>query len=406
MKKRIVSLICLSAMAMSLVGCDTVEEVIAEAAPAITAVEVATVERGDLFVESQVSGSVSASRSIPVMPDTSCKVKTVYVKVGDTVTQGDPLFTMDTADLRDLYSVALESYDLTKTLLDAQVAELEKTVNNLQALYAIGGVSLNTVEQTELSLLQAQITRETTLAQMGLDTVLDVLATPTVTAPISGTVTNVSVVEGVMTTNTTMAVLVEELSSLQVVVNVSETLQPSIQLGDTVALEISALGAESFPGTVAGVASAVSQGSSLYQVKIDLPADTKAAIGMFARVTFSTNAHYDTVLIPTETILTEGEEQCVYIVNDDDTVSRIVITTDLIGTTHTEVTSGLMGGELLVTRGQAFLSDGAQVSISAYETDDGEDLVDEAIVDESADALLDTPTVEEGETDAAEQEAA
>ncbi|WP_409969472.1 efflux RND transporter periplasmic adaptor subunit [Bengtsoniella intestinalis] len=396
--KRIVSLICLAAMALSMVACETTTEetVVEEAVPTVTAVEVATVERGDLFVESQVSGSVASSRSIPVMPETACKVKTVYVQSGDTVEVGDPLFTMDTSDLYDLYETALDMYDLTKAMLDAQVEDTEKTIANLYALYEIGGVSLSTIEQAELGLLQLTTSRETTLAQMGLDTVLDVMASPTVTAPISGTVTYVAVTAGVMTTNTSVAVIVEEMSTLQVVVNVSETLQPSIKIGDSVKLEISALGGDTLEGTVAGVASSVSQGTALYQVQIDLPAGTNAAIGMFARVTFSTNAHYDTVLIPTETILTEGEEQCVYIVNDDDTASRIVITTDLIGTTHTEVTSGLVGGETLVTRGQSYLSDGALVSISAFETDDGTDLVDETIVDETI----------ETETDVIDEEAA
>ncbi len=387
MKKRIVSMICITAMALSMVGCDTTTEetVVEEAVPTITAVEVATVERGDLFVESQVSGSVLSSRSIPVMPETACKVKTVHVQAGDTVEVGDPLFTMDTADLYDLYEVALTTYDLTKAMLDAQVADTEKTIANLYALYEIGGVSLNTIEQAELGLLQLTTSRETTLAQMGLDTVLDVMASPTVKAPIAGTVTYVAVTAGVMTTNTSVAVIVEEMSTLQAVVNVSETLQPSIQIGDSVKLEISALGGDEMIGTVAGVASSVSQGSALYQVQIDLPSDARAAIGMFARVTFSTNAHYDTVLIPTESILTQGEEQCVYIVNDDNTASRIVITTDLIGTTHTEITSGLVGGETLVTRGQSYLSEGAQVSISVFE--EAEDaLVDEVIVEDETES--------------------
>ncbi len=380
--KKLVSLLCVGTLILGLSACETTQDtsdVAPEVAPQIIAVEVATVERGDLFVESQVSGSVMASRSIPVMAETACKVKEVYVQAGDNVDVGDPLFSMDTADLYDMYETALTSYDLTKTLLDAQVAEVEKGLNNLRALYEIGGVSLNTVEQMELTLLQTQPTRETTLAQMGLDTVLDVMANPVVTAPIAGTVTTVGVTAGVMTSNTSVAVIIEELSSLQVVVNVSETLQPHIQIGDMVDLELSALGGDVIPGIVAGVASSVAMGSALYQVQIDMPTDTKAAIGMFARVTFSTDAHYGTVLIPTETILNEGNEQCIYIINDDNTASRIVITTDLVGTTHTEVTSGLDGGETLVTRGQSFLSQGTEVTISVVE--EAVDAVDEVVIE-------------------------
>ena len=88
------------------------------------------------------------------------------------------------------------------------------------------------------------------------------------------------------------------------------------------------------------------------------------SIGMFARATFRTDSRTGTVLIPTESILTgEDGQQSVYIV-DGDTAYQIAITTGLVGEKDTEVTSGLHGGEQLVTRGQSYLSDGAPVRVT------------------------------------------
>ena len=347
-------------MILLLAGCQSGEEELT--VPAGTAVEVMTVERGDLFSESSVTGNVMANRNIPVMAPVAGEVESVSVKAGDTVEKGDVLFTMDTSDLRDTYGALLDSYSSTKTLLDEQVRQARQSLDNLKILYEMGAVSKNTLEQTERSVLQAETSRETTLAQLGADDVLDTLNDPDVTSPISGTVTSVAVTAGSMTSNTSVAVVVSEIGKPQAVVNVSETLRPSIHVGDEVQVTIPALQDTTVTGTVASAATAVSQETALYQVNIDLPEDLEVTVGMFATVVFRTDARYDAVLIPTETILTEDDVQYVYVVSGD-TAIRVDVTTGLVGETQTEITTGLSGGEQLVTRGQTYLSDGALVRI-------------------------------------------
>ncbi|BAL00874.1 putative transporter [Oscillibacter valericigenes Sjm18-20] len=335
-----------------------------------TAVEIQTVETGDIATENTVTGSVTASRNVPVLSKVACKVKSVKVKAGNTVAAGDPLYTLDTSDLDDTYGSALTTYTSTRELLDEQVRQTQESYTNLQALFELGAVSQNQLDQAKLGLMQAENTRESTLTQMGLDDVWDVLNNPTVTAPISGTVSSVSVTAGVSVAPNTATVVVSEIGRPQVVVNVSETLQPSISVGDAVDVSIPSIGDETVQGTVASVASAVSQASALYEVHIDLPKDLKVSIGMFARATFRTNSRVGTVLIPTESILTgEDGQQTVYIV-DGDTAYQVNITTGLVGETQTEVTSGLHGGERLVTRGQSYLDDGAPVRITNAPADE------------------------------------
>ena len=296
------------------------------------------------------------------------------VKAGDTVKAGDPLYTLDTSDLQDTYGSALTTYTGSRELLDEQVRQARESYNNLQALFELGAVSQNQLDQAKLGLMQAENARTSTLTQMGLDDVWDALNNPTVTSPISGTIASVSITAGVSLAPNTAAVVVAEIGRPQVVVNVSETLQPSISVGDVVDVTIPSIGDETIQGTVASVASAVSQSSALYEVHIDLPKDLKVSIGMFARATFHTDSRTGTVLIPTESILTgEDGQQSVYVV-DGDTAYQVKITTGLVNETQTEITSGLHGGEQLVTRGQSYLSDGAPVRVTnapAVSTGDG-----------------------------------
>ncbi|WP_312634693.1 efflux RND transporter periplasmic adaptor subunit [Oscillibacter sp.] len=329
-----------------------------------TAVEIQTVELGDIATESTVTGSVTANRNVPVLSKVSCKVKSVTAKAGDAVAAGDALFTLDTADLRDTYGSALETYSGTRELLDEQVSQAREGYENLQALFALGAVSQNQVDQAKLGLLQAENARKSTLTQMGLDDVWDILNSPTVTAPIAGTVSSVSVTAGVAVGPGTVGAVISEIGHPQVVVNVSETLQPSIGVGDAVEISIPSVGETTVQGTVSSVASAVSLPSALYEVHIDLPKDMKVSIGMFARATFRTDSRTGTVLIPTEAILTgEDGSRSVYVV-DGDTAYQVNVTTGLVGEKQTEITSGLHGGEQLVTRGQSYLNDGAPVRVT------------------------------------------
>ena len=83
---------------------------------------------------------------------------------------------------------------------------------------------------------------------------------------------------------------------------------------------------------------------------------------MFADVTFRTDYNDNTVVIPTEAILTSGDTQYVYVV-EDGAAKYVEVTTGITGSGVTQITSGLTAGEQLVTVGQSYLSDGAAVRV-------------------------------------------
>ena len=90
------------------------------------------------------------------------------------------------------------------------------------------------------------------------------------------------------------------------------------------------------------------------------------ALSMFADVTFFTDLSQNTVVVPTEAILTSGGVQYVYVV-EDGTARYVEISTGLTGNGVTEVTSGLSAGQQLVTVGQAYLHEGDSVRVVSGE---------------------------------------
>jgi RND family efflux transporter MFP subunit len=146
------------------------------------------------------------------------------------------------------------------------------------------------------------------------------------------------------------------------VVNVSETVQPKIYTGMQVAVTMNAASDETITGTITRIAPTASAMTSLYEVEISIPSTVNVSVGMFADVVIETDQQSDTVVIPTEAILTDSTGSYVYI-TDGSTATRVDIETGLVGSGVTQITSGLSGGETLVTSGQSYLTDGSAVRV-------------------------------------------
>jgi multidrug efflux pump subunit AcrA (membrane-fusion protein) len=103
----------------------------------------------------------------------------------------------------------------------------------------------------------------------------------------------------------------------------------------------------------------------LYGVKIAVPPSMgqRMLSGMFAEVTFFTDNQSDVVIVPTEAIQTGVDGSYVYILDADNIAHRVTVETGLVGDGVTEVTSGLAGGEALVTVGQFYLADGSPARV-------------------------------------------
>lgn len=112
MKKRIFSLVlALSCMAV-LSACG--EEETAETEESSTAVEIATVERGSISSESNVSGQVVSDGQESVSVALSVRCTDVYVEVGDTVSAGQAICKLDISATMANYETASMSYDNAK----------------------------------------------------------------------------------------------------------------------------------------------------------------------------------------------------------------------------------------------------------------------------------------------------
>ena len=93
----------------------------------------------------------------------------------------------------------------------------------------------------------------------------------------------------------------------------------------------------------------------------DYPANTRP--GDFSEVQVITDTHPNVVLVPRFAVITDHDEQVVFIATEDDTAERRPVEIGYTDDDHAEVTSGIKVGERVVVKGQRRLENGTILKI-------------------------------------------
>ena len=367
-------------LALALTGCGSQEAPVEEAAG--TAVQVQTVLADTIATENRVSGQVSAENSSSILISSAAKCTDVYFQAGDLVEAGDILCTLDLGSslasynaARISYDSAVQSYQDQQAILDKQVQLAADNVTNTQALFEIGAASQLEVDQAQVNYDTAVASRNSTLAQLEagiqnarssldqLDTALEnVDSSGNVIAPISGTLATMNAEAGSFISNSMPLAVITGGEAMKVTVSVSEALVPQLSIGDEADVTVEAAD-QTFTAVIRSVEREANLQTRLYTVTLTVPEGVSGLLsGMFADVTFRTNVSENTLVIPSDAILTSGDTQYVFVA-EDGAARYAEITTGLTGNGVTEVLSGLTEGEQLVVLGQSYLSDGDPVRV-------------------------------------------
>lgn len=358
-----------------------------------------------------VSSKVSSEQEVSVVPKTSGTVKKLYVSLGDTVKAGDVLFEIDDTEARlqvQQAQASLESaqanYDQNvggslETQLDQMQAtvdsyqiqydDLQKELEETEALYEIGAASQSEVDNLKSSVNKAKIQLESAQKQLELnqgsileDTKKSLQANITqaeaslasahkqlddtkVRAEIDGIVGTLNISEGSVVSAQSEAMTLVNMDNLKVSFHVSEDVINQISVGSPVYITVSAVSDEPMTATVTNISEAADSSTRLYQVEAALNnPEGNLKPGMFANVRLVTETKEDTIVVPLNTVLTDNGEKYVFVVDENNIAHKTTVETGLENDTYIEITSGLSIGDTVVTKGQDFLSDGNTVNIT------------------------------------------
>jgi Cu(I)/Ag(I) efflux system membrane fusion protein len=188
----------------------------------------------------------------------------------------------------------------------------------------------------------------------------------TLTAPISGIVTELTAREGMTVTMGAPLFRINGLSKVWVNAEVPESLGKDVQVGDLVKARTAALPGEVFDGTVGAILPNVSLATRTLTARVALPNPKLQLLpGMFVTVQFAPGAESDVLTVPSEAIIETGTRRVVMVSEGEGRFRPVNVETGAQGGGQTEIRSGLTVGERVVVSGQ-FLID-SEASLKATE---------------------------------------
>ncbi len=373
------------------------------------------------------SGKVYPEIEVKVSPDISGQITELNVHEGDTVKKGQVVARIY-ADIytsqRDQAAAQVSQMQAQVGNSQAQLGSLKATVDQTTAAYkrqkqlvddkVISQAEFETAQQAYLS---AQANYNAALngikanqaavqsAQASLTTANKDLGRTTITAPMDGVISLLSVKNGERVAGNSFNVGTEmmriaDLNSIEAQVDVSENDIPKVKIGDSAEVEVDAYNQRKFKGVVYKIAnpetssltSTTSTSTSVtnYQVHIRLlPESYRDLIGngkpfpfrpnMTASADIQTRTHANVLSVPLNAVTTRDSNnnatqktttastpdnnndqnaaqvspddvnEVVFVLQADGTVKKRVVKTDIQDLNNIEITQGLKAGEQVIT---------------------------------------------------------
>ena len=330
-------------VAAMLGSCSGGEEKKAETTAAETVIEkptvkLATVTSRDVEQIGEFTATVEAEAKNNIAPTSPGRISRIFVEVGDYVRKGQKLVQMDAANLTQL-----------KLQLDNQETEFKR----VDELYKVGGASKAEWDAAKTNLDVRRSSYENLLENTQL------------VSPLDGVVTARNFDNGDLYTSTQTPVLVvQQITPVKLMVNVSEPNFPKVTKGMAVKVKLDVYEGEEFEGKVSLVYPTIDAATHTVPVEITLAnANKRVRPGMFARVTmnFGSKNH---VVVPDMAIVKRAGsgDRYVYVYNNGKVSYNKVELGRRMGTEY-ELVSGVDNNSQVVIAGQTRLADGVEVEV-------------------------------------------
>lgn len=219
----------------------------------------------------------------------------------------------------------------------AQVQEAQAELDELK-----NGATSEELKLAELAIEKARVALKE--AQLALEEA-------TLTAPIAGTITAVAIVTGEIPSSSAAAVVLSDLATLEIEIDVDETDVAPIVVGQAATFSLDALPNISLVGEVTHIAPTAdaTSGMVLYPITLQLtevPEDLPVYSGMTAEVEIVTASQEATLIIPLRAIHSEDGHTYVNRIADGQ-IKQVKVELGMVTDTEVEILSGLEEGDVV-----------------------------------------------------------
>ena len=340
--------------------------------PAIP-VEVTEVIKGSVSANYSGTTTLETEDEALVVAKVRGVVKRIFAEEGDIVRTGQVL-------------AKLEDEQYVSELAQAQ-ARLDKLSNEFQRSQKLFEKKIVSVEDFDQIRSEHEIQKSTVdLAKLNLNYTQ-------IRAPISGVVSERLIKPGNMVTENQPTFRVTDFDPLLAVLHVPEKELSKMQVGFPAELTADAVLDHSYQGKILRISPIISAGTGTFKVTVKVRDKTRRLRpGMFTRVNIVYDVHEDTLLLPKDAILSEDIESSVFVLKQQPeaeaegenkpeaaansetesepekpfetwTAYKQSVEIGYINSSHVEILSGVLLGDVVVTTGINSLKDGAKVKV-------------------------------------------
>jgi HlyD family secretion protein len=278
------------------------------AAPVVQAV---SVERRDLVIDAQATGTVEPINVIEVKSKASGIITRMTVETGTRVAVGDLLVQVDTRDTRNQFDQATADVRAAQASLEVSQAQKKRS----DELFAGRIITATENEQAGLTLAQAQA--QIVRARTNLDLAKQRLEDATVTAPSAGTIIEKTVSQGQVITSATGAfgggttlLKMADLTKVRMRALVNETDIGNIKAGQSTRVIVDAYPDKPFRGVVEKIEpqAVVQQSVTLFPVIVSLDnPDGLLKPGMNGEASMMIARHDGVLTVPNDAVRSPRE---------------------------------------------------------------------------------------------------
>jgi cobalt-zinc-cadmium efflux system membrane fusion protein len=336
--------------------------------------------RAEFVTEGKVA--VDEDRSTPVFSAYAGRVTKLLARPGETVRQGQPLFTIEAADTvqaQNDFIAAMTAQNKAKSALELADIQYKRAKD----LYEGHAIPLKDYQQAETNQVQARNDmRSSETALEAARNKLHILGftdeaikafqdkgsiNPEITifSPITGTVVQRKIGPGqyVNAGASDPVFVIGDLSTVWLTAFVRESDAASVCVGQEIAVNVMALPGHPLSARINYVAAAIDPATRRLLVRATI--DNKDGLlkpEMFANVTIFSASDHPAPAVPKQALIYEGDQVRIWVAREDKSVELRHIKIGLVNGDAVEVTSNLKPGEQIITKGSLFIDRAASGS--------------------------------------------
>jgi len=302
--------------------------------PAVPAKQTYQVQSGEMISELKFSGRIDPVIKQELAFTAGGRVAKVYVRRGDAVSQDQLLAELETSG---------NGYDLRRAQANLKIAQLRLELARLQS------PSTSAVNKINVAIQE----QEVELAQIALDELSAAYNSVRLTAPITGTVFSVSIIDGGRAEANQPVIVVANLDDLIVSADLNPDEMALLTVGMKATVDPIGRDIPTVEGTIQslpypyGSAEANSTGSSVQIALAQSPTQLGYKVGDLVNLSIVLEKKADALWLPSQAVR-EFEGRYFVIVQEGEAQRRVDVKVGIIEINRIEITDGLTEGQVVV----------------------------------------------------------